>query len=353
MTTEVDLTDQLQARVRDAADRGQALRPRGADSKAFYGRDIDAEPLELGGHTGIVSYDPSELVLTARAGTRIRDIDALLTEHGQMLPFEPPQFSDATTLGGALSSGLAGPRRPWGGAPRDLVLGVKLLDGQGQVMRFGGQVMKNVAGYDVSRLMAGALGTLGVLLEISVKVLPRPPLERTLVLEKERPNALDLMRDLANRPAPLSGACHHDGRLYLRMTGNQAGVDEWSARIGGERGDGQFWADLRDQRLDFFRDQQPLWRLSLPPAAPRLNCEQTVIVDWAGAQRWVHCDAPAEQIRNQAAAHDGHATLFRHGDHRGEVFHPLDAVRRRLHRALKQVFDPHNILNPGRLYADP
>jgi glycolate oxidase FAD binding subunit len=351
-----DLTPDLQAQVQEAAAHGQALRLCGADTKSFYGREIQGERLSLTGHRGIVSYEPTELVLTARCGTPVDEIESLLGESGQMLSFEPPQFptedTPGGTLGGAIASGLGGPRRPWGGAPRDLVLGIKLLDGNGQVMRFGGQVMKNVAGYDISRLMTGALGTLGVLLEISIKVLPRPPIERTLVLEKERDAAVSLMRDYANKPAPLSGACHLDDRLYLRLTGNQAGVDEWAGRIGGEQADNTFWIDLRDQRLDFFQEPRPLWRLSLPPATPRLLCEQFVITDWAGAQRWVHTEDPAEQIRNQVAVHGGHATLFRHGDRSGDVFHPLDPVRQRLHRGLKQTFDPKGILNPGRLYAD-
>jgi glycolate oxidase FAD binding subunit len=191
-----------------------------------------------------------------------------------------------------------------------------------------------------------------VLLEVSVKVLPRPPLERTLVLELDRDAAVDLMREYANRPAPLSGACHLDHRLYLRLTGNQAGVDEWTARIGGEPTDNEFWVLLRDQGLEFFQEPSPLWRLSLPPATPRLHCERSVITDWAGGQRWVHAEEPAAQIRNQVAAHGGHATLYRHGDRHSEVFQPLDPIRRRLHQGLKNTFDPKGILNPGRLYAD-
>ncbi len=349
---DADLTSDLKARVLDAAEQGHALELQGGNSKAFYGRAVDAQPLDLSGHRGVVDYEPTELVLTARGGTPIQEIESLLAENGQMLSFEPPLFTDTATLGGAIASGLGGPRRPWGGAPRDLVLGVKLLDGVGQVMSFGGQVMKNVAGYDVSRLMAGALGTLGALLEISIKVLPRPPVERTLVLEKERDGALGLMRRYANKPAPLSGACHFDDRLFLRLTGNEAGVEEWASRIGGEASDNDFWADLRDHRLEFFRDSQPLWRLSLPPASPRLHCERAVIIDWGGAQRWLRCEDPAEQIRNQAETLGGHATLFRHGDRQGQVFQPLDPVRHRLHQGLKKTFDPKGILNPGRLYLD-
>ena len=212
-----DLTDVLREQVREAGHAGTALRIRGHDSKAFYGEPVDGKPLDLSAHRGIVDYEPTELVLTARAGTPLAEIEALLAEKGQVLAFEAPRFDGRGTLGGAVASGLAGPRRPWGGAPRDLILGVCLLDGRGQVLRVGGQVMKNVAGYDVSRLMAGSLGTLGVLLEISLKVLPAPIETRTLLLELLREAALARLRELARQPCPLSGACHLDGRLYLRL----------------------------------------------------------------------------------------------------------------------------------------
>jgi glycolate oxidase FAD binding subunit len=226
-----------------------------------------------------------------------------------------------------------------------------LLDGRGRILRFGGQVMKNVAGYDLSRLMAGALGTLGVLLEVSMKVLPAPKVERTRVLTLSRDRAIQLMRDLARQPVPMSGACHLDDRLYLRLSGNASSVAAWEKQIGGDgMEETDFWNALRDHRLDFFDSQRPLWRLSLPPATPRLGCEQHVLTDWAGAQRWVFSSCSAVEVRDQVAKVGGHAILFRHGDEKTPVFHPLGSVHERLHRGLKQAFDPSGILNPGRQY---
>jgi len=347
-----DIAHQLAEQVRTAADRRQPLRLVGLGSKGFYGQPVEGEVLDLSGHRGIVRYEPTELVLTARAGTPIPEIEAALAANGQMLAFEPPCFGATASLGGAIASGLGGPRRPWGGAPRDLLLGTTLLDGRGRSLHFGGEVMKNVAGYDLSRLMAGALGTLGALLEISIKVLPAPKVERNLVLTMPRDRALQLMRDLSRQPAPLSGACHVEDRLYLRLSGNAASVAAWEKQIGGDAGGGgDFWRDLRDHQLVFFRSERPLWRLSLPPATPRLDCEHEVLVDWAGAQRWVYSRCSAAEIRAEVAKVGGHAILFRHGDDKTPVFHPLGSVLERLHRGLKQTFDPAGILNPGRQYA--
>lgn len=347
-----DKSSELAAQVRDAAARKQALRLVGLDSKAFYGHPVDGELLSLAEHRGIVRYEPTELVITARAGTPVSEIEAALAANGQMLAFEPPGFAGQASLGGAVASGLGGPRRPWGGAPRDLLLGVTLLDGQGRILRFGGEVMKNVAGYDVSRLMAGALGTLGALLELSIKVLPAPKVERGLVLHMARDRALQLMRDLARQPAPLSGACHLEDRLYVRLSGNAASVAAWEKQIGGDGGTGNdFWSRLRNHKLDFFQSERPLWRLSVPPATRRLDCEKEVLTDWAGAQRWVYSSCVAAEIRHEVAKVGGHAILFRHGDKNIPVFHPLNNVGERLHRGLKQTFDPAGILNPGRQYA--
>jgi glycolate oxidase FAD binding subunit len=347
-----DQSGQLAEAVREASDRQQPLRPHGFDSKRFLGHIGEAEPLDLRAHRGIVRYEPTELVITVRGGTPLRDVEQTLAEHGQMLAFEPPHFDAAGSIGGAVASGLGGPRRPWGGAPRDLLLGVVLLDGRGRVLRFGGEVMKNVAGYDVSRLMAGALGTLGILLELSIKVLPAPAVERTLVLNLPHDEAVKRMRELARQPAPLSGACHWEDRLYLRLSGNRSTVDAWQRQIGGDAGEGLgFWQALRDHRLSFFDDERPLWRLSLAPATPKLGCEQQVLTDWAGAQRWVFSDTPAETLRQEVETCGGHAILFRNGDENTPAFHPLDPVRRRLHSGLKETFDPHGILNPGRQYA--
>jgi glycolate oxidase FAD binding subunit len=350
---DTDQTEVLAEQVRDASAQGRALRLHGYDSKDFLGhRNDEHEPLDLKDHRGIVRYEPTELVITVRGGTPLAEVEQALAENGQMLAFEPPYFDGKGSIGGAIASGLGGPRRPWGGAPRDLLLGVVLLDGQGRVLRFGGEVMKNVAGYDVSRLMAGALGTLGALLEVSIKVLPAPAVERTLVLALPHEAAMRRMRDLARQPAPLSGACYWDDRLYLRLSGNRSSVDAWQKQIGGDAGEGiGFWQELRDHRLSFFADRQPLWRLSLAPATPRLECEHRVLTDWGGAQRWVHSDMPPHTIRDEVAKTGGHAILFRHGDKTVPAFHPLNVVRERLHRGLKQTFDPNGILNPGRQYA--
>ena len=348
-----DASQSLCAQIRDAYEARRALRIEGNGSKAFYGRATTGESLDVTTHCGIVRYEPTELVVTARAGTPVAEIEAALAEHGQMLAFEPPSFAAAATIGGAVASGLGGPRRPWGGAPRDLLLGTSLIDGQGRRLRFGGEVMKNVAGYDVSRLMAGALGTLGVLLEVSIKVLPAPAVERSLVLSLNRDRALHLMRELARQPAPLSAACHVEDRLYVRLSGNASSVAAWEKQIGGDGGAGSdFWRALRDHRLPFFDNPRPLWRLSLAPATPRLDCEHEVLTDWAGAQRWVYTRCAAAELRAEVAKSEGHAILFRHGNDEMSVFHPLDPVRARIHRGLKQRFDPVGILNPGRMYAE-
>jgi glycolate oxidase FAD binding subunit len=212
--------------------------------------------------------------------------------------------------------------------------------------------MKNVAGYDLSRLMAGAFGTLGVLLELSVKVLPAPSTECNIVLNLPRDRALELMRELARQPAPLSGACHLEDRLYLRLSGNAASVAAWERQIGGDGGDGgDFWQQLRDHTLNFFQSDRPLWRLSVAPATPRLACERDTLTDWAGAQRWVRTNTEAADLRDEVEKVGGHAILFAYGDPQIPAFHPLDQVRERLHRGLKETFDPFRILNPGRQYA--
>jgi glycolate oxidase FAD binding subunit len=350
--TDGDLTQRLAEQVREAGRAGRPLRIRGGDSKAFYGRESAGEPLDLAGHRGILSYEPTELVITARAGTPLAEIEDALDAEGQMLPFEPPRFATTSTIGGAVASGLAGPRRPWGGAPRDLLLGIRMLDGRGQELRFGGEVMKNVAGYDLSRLMAGALGTLGVLLEVSLKVLPRPALEHTLSLEVGGRAALDLAARLQQRPLPLTGAFHLGERLYLRLAAVPQSARQLAAELGAERSEGNpVWDGLRDQTLAFFRSPLPLWRLSVPPAS-RPSIPGEGITDWGGAQRWVCADTPAESIRAAAEAVGGHATLFRNRGRTSEVFHPLATPVAALHRRLKAVFDPQGILNPGRLYPE-
>ncbi len=346
-----DLTQALTERVRAAQADRTPLEIRGGGSKGFYGRQPVGDPLEMGGHRGILSYQPSELVVRVRAGTPVAELEAALAERGQMLSFEPPYFGGGPTIGGAVASGLSGPRRPWGGAPRDLLLGVGLLDGRGQVLRFGGQVMKNVAGYDLSRLMAGAMGSLGVLLELSIKVLPRPAAETCLVLGCERPAALDLLAALQRQLLGLSGLCYQGGRLYLRVEDTGLGRVRALLGPGVEEADPDFWHRLRDQTLDFFTAREVLWRASVPPATAPLAADADELIDWGGAQRWIRGTQDGATLRHAAQVANGHAHPFRGGE-RSEVFQPLTPPLAALHRRLKEVFDPQWLFNPGRLYPD-
>ena len=348
---EADEERALAAQVAAACESRSPLMIVGGGSKAFLGRKSSGQRLELTGHRGIVEYEPTELVLTARAGTRLEQIEEALAEHDQMLAFEPPHFGPTATLGGTVASGLSGPRRPYAGAVRDFVLGIKLINGRGEVLQFGGRVMKNVAGYDLSRLMAGAMGTLGVLLEISLKVLPRARESRTLRFEMPAANAVQQMNEWAGQPLPLSGACHHQRTLWLRLSGTPSGVRAAAERLGGEPGDDcPPWTDLCEQRLAFFADRAPLWRISLPPACPPLSLSGETLIDWGGGLRWLKSDAPLSEVRACAERCGGHATLFRHGDRAAPRFHPLSQPVASLHARLKRAFDPAGILNPGRMY---
>jgi glycolate oxidase FAD binding subunit len=343
----------LQDKLRHAAAGGIPLAIHGGGSKAFYGRPVTGEPLPLGEYRGVIDYSPSELVITARAGTPLAELETLLAQEGQMLAFEPPHFGSQATLGGAIACGLSGPARPYAGAARDFVLGVTCLNGKGERLRFGGQVMKNVAGYDVSRTLTGSLGTLAVLLDISLKVLPRPETAITLCRACSQAEAIALFNRWAGQPLPLSGACHLDGRLYVRLSGTGRGVLAAAERIGADRMEesGALWQGLREHGLEFFHGDIPLWRLSLPPAAPPLEIDGSFLIDWGGAQRWLRSEASAGTIRSTVAAHGGHATLFRGTGRSGDVFQPLPAPLLALHQRLKRAFDPRGILNPGRMYA--
>ena len=345
-------------KIRKAAERGRPLRIRGGGTKDFYGQQLQGELLDTRPLAGIVAYEPSELVVTARAGTRLRDLQALLAEQGQSLPFEPPQFGVASTVGGAVAAGLSGPARASVGSLRDYVLGVQILNGKGELLTFGGQVMKNVAGYDVSRLMAGSLGTLGVIAEVSLKVLPVPPAERTLVFELSETSARQQLNRWGGQPLPLNASCWADGHLVVRLRGARAAIDSATKIMGGqvldaERAEKQ-WTTLRDQALPFFRlaPGEALWRASVPDTATPLNLGPT-LVEWHGAQRWIKATpADAPVVREAAARAGGHATLFRGGDGSVPVFTPLPEPLARIHAQLKREFDPAGILNPGRMVLD-
>lgn len=353
------------ARVQAAAASGTPLRLRGGGSKDFYGQTLQGDVLDVTPLAGISSYEPTELVVTVRAGTPLAELEAVLAERGQCLPFEPPRFGPGATVGGMVAAGLSGPARASVGAVRDYVLGVTLINGKGELLTFGGQVMKNVAGYDVSRLMVGALGTLGLLTEISLKVLPIAPAEATLKFGMGQSEALIALNRWGGQPLPLNASCWVDDAgaptLYLRLRGAVAAVEAACTTLGGERQDqaAADWTLCRDQQLPWFRErgERDLWRLSVPQTAPVLNLPEPPLVEWHGAQRWVRA-APgeAQRLRDAAAAVGGNATLFiaggAHVERAESRFDALKAPLDRIHRQLKKEFDPAGVFNRGRLYPD-
>ena len=337
--------------VKRACDTQTAVCVQGGNTKGFYGREPSGEPISTRGYSGIVDYEPTELVITARAGTPLAEIKSALAEQGQMLAFEPPSFGANATLGGAIASGLSGPRRPYVGAVRDFTLGVRMINGRGEDLRFGGKVMKNVAGYDVSRLLVGSMGTLGVLLEVSMKVLPVARVEETLRFELDSARALSEQSEWAKKPSPISATSFNEGLLHVRLSGSEKGIEAAKTYLGGENIDNgtDHWQDVREQRHQFFSQQGPLWRVSVPPATPMLDIPGSLFMEWGGALRWFITDLPAQRVRDEAARLGGHAVLFRGGD-RNHAFHPLPTTVRKLHENLKKAFDPMGILNPGRMY---
>lgn len=378
---------QIAERIRAAAAERTVLRIRGGGTKDFYGEPPQGEPLSTAAWQGISSYEPSELVITSRAGTPLAELEAVLAEQGQCLPFEPPRFGDsaggstraeplgervqgngsaagsAATVGGMVAAGLSGPARASVGAVRDYVLGAQLLNGRGELLSFGGQVMKNVAGYDVSRVLAGSLGVLGLITEVSLKVLPMPPAEATLVFDCHQADALRLLNGWGGQPLPLNASrwTHEQGRgrLWLRLRGASAAVVAACERLGGERQDDAQaqadWEAARDLRLPWFaaRQGRELWRLSVPQTAPALALEEPPLIDWHGAQRWYRvAPGEGERLRAAARAAGGHATLFMAAEGTAATtrrFDSLSAPLARIHRALMREFDPHAVFHRGRL----
>lgn len=405
MTTPLPSADASLAlceQVREAIAHQRPLHIQGAGSKAFLGRPVAGERIDTRAHRGIVHYDPTELVITARAGTPLTELVSALEEQGQWLPCDPPRFGEqhhaadgcvahdghgdtrqpppsalsaaddtgapasppqhhahplATgTVGGMIATGLSGPSRPWTGSVRDFVLGTRLITGLGQHLRFGGEVMKNVAGYDISRLLAGSFGSLGLITEVSLKVLPRPRHSASLRLELPLAQALAALTDWNRHALPITAALHDGTALHVRLEGGEGSVQAACTLLGGEAMDARFWASLRDHQLPFFDDPRPLWRLSLPEntpvlALPAASPPADWLIDWGGAQRWVKTEASAEELRTLAASVGGHATCYTAGI-TPQPFHPLPDALLRYHRQLKARMDPHALFNPGRLYDD-
>jgi len=351
MTVSFDDSQQLLDQVNQALASNTPLRIQGGGSKAFLGREVRGTPLDTRAHRGIVTYDPTELVISVRAGTPLAELEAALDEANQMLPCEPPHLGEGATVGGMIATGLSGPRRPWSGSVRDFVLGSRVITGHGKHLRFGGEVMKNVAGYDLSRLMAGSFGCLGLLTEVSLKVLPKPRLSRSLRVEMPVEHALLKLAEWGQQPVPITAASHDGQALHLRLEGGEGSVNAACDRIGGQDLDAAYWSDLREQRLGFFNDARPLWRLSLPTDTPVLALPGEQLIDWAGAQRWLKSDADAQTIRSIVSEVGGHAACFTAGA-TASPFQPLAEPLLRYHRQLKTALDPQGIFNPGRMYSE-
>lgn len=371
-TTE-DRPQHLIDQVRAAISARTPLSIRGGDTKAFYGEQpVNGQPLDTRSWSGIVRHEPTELVITVRAGTPLAEVTAALAEKGQHLPFDPPRFGEGATIGGVVAAGLAGPARATVGGVRDFVLGAQFIDGKGDWLTFGGQVMKNVAGYDISRSLAGSMGTLGVISHLSLKVLPVAPAEATLVFNLGQHDALEQLHRWGGQPLPLNASCWVKDAtvadapelLFVRLRGAVAAVEAACERLtreaGGLRMDnaqaGPDWAACRDQTLPFFKAPSPelcLWRLSLPQTAPVLDLPFVQLIEWQGAQRWLWAPASAAaQIRAAAAAVQGHATLFRAGADGAPGVRRFDTESPALQtitQRLREAFDPHGIFNPGRM----
>ncbi len=347
-------------RVQTARQRKSPLNIIGGGTKAFYGGPPQGDALDVRALRGISSYEPSELVVTVRAGTPLLELETVLAEQGQCLPFEPPRFAAEGTVGGMVAAGLSGPARVSAGGVRDYVLGATLLNGRAELLHFGGTVMKNVAGYDVSRALAGSMGELGVICEVSLKVLPRPPATLTLRLEADQASAIRRVNEWGGQPLPLNASAWWDGMLVLRLSGAVAAVQAARVKIGGEEISeplaGTFWTGLRDHRDEFFigahkavQAGATLWRLSVPATTPPLKLSGEQLLEWGGAQRWLCTSAPAATLREAAAAAGGHAVIFCSLDKSAGAFAPLKAPLDRIQRKLKAAFDPEGIFNVGRL----
>jgi len=345
-----DATAAVRDQVRGAIAAEAPIAIAGGGTKSFYGRDVPGDELPMGGHTGIISYDPAELVLTARAGTRLAEIESVLAGSGQWMPFEPPRFGDSATLGGTIACGVAGPARAYIGAAKDFVLGVTLMNGEAKTLRFGGQVMKNVAGYDIARTLVGSLGTLGILMDVSMKVLPRPPHEKTLAFELDMDAALKRLSQWAQLPSCLSASCWADGHLYVRLSGSEAAIETAAARFGGVEQPGSmlFWRSIREQRHVFFSES--LVRVVVPALSPSSALPGRCLIEWGGAQRWFNGDIDFAALQTSALALGGFAVRFRTQNRSGEIFAPVSDAQMKMQRSLKGIFDPHGIFNRGRMY---
>jgi len=349
-----DISRQLQQQVEQAIADKTPLSISAGKSKLFYGNQVDGQTLDVSQHSGIINYEPTELVVTARAGSNLKQLEQVLDGENQMFGFEPPAFDDSATIGGTIACNLSGPRRAFSGAARDFVLGSKIINGKGESIHFGGEVMKNVAGYDVSRLMCGAMGTLGVMQELSIKVLPKPETELTLVHEMDSYESLNKVHQLGQSALPISATAFDDNKLYIRLSGSEPAATAARDLIGGDVVDdgNNYWLNLKEQKLEFFNQEGNLWRLSLASNTPVLNLPGEILCEWNGAQRWLVSNENEEVIRDAVAKLGGHAVCYRQQSKPESVFHPLETGLLKIHRHLKNAFDPTGLMNPGKMYTE-
>lgn len=356
---ENDISSALQNSVKDAIKNKSAIYIHSGNSKLFYGNSVDATALDVSKHSGIIDYDPTELCITVRAGTLLSDIERVLANENQILPFEPPQYTPNATIGGAIAAGISGPRRAYSGSVRDAILGVTIINGEGEIVSFGGQVMKNVAGYDLSRMMVRSQGTLGVILEVSIRLLPKPKNEITVCLEGSQSFALDFFQKSRVLQMPITASAWFNEQAFLRLSGSERLLANQLKKLIKENNASpvnnpeNFWTDIRDHKHHFFgRTDKPLWRLSLPPASEELvQINDNQLIEWGGAQRWVNSNSPANLIHSSANSRKGYATLFQGNIPETPCFPKLDENLMTLHKQLKNNMDPHGIFNPGRMYS--
>lgn len=349
---DIDIEAELATQIAAVSATGGEIEIFGNGSKRFYGEPMEALPIDVSAHSGIIDYDPAELVITLRTGCKLSHIEALLAKNRQMFGFEPPYFGADATIGGMVASGLAGPRRAFSGSIRDFVLGVKMLDGRGETLNFGGRVIKNVAGFDVSRVMVGSLGTLGVILEVSIRVIPVAETELTLAFEHGSVDEhVRWVNELGSEPYPITASSWVAGRSQLRLSGSEQGVRHAAEQLGGDP-DEACWDQLKEQTLDFFDATQPLTRISLPPASADLKGNRTQLIEWGGAQRWISGEVDIAALRLEAEVLGGSVCAFQRHGADVSVFHPLPAAMLKLQRSIKSTFDPAGIFNPGRIYPD-
>ncbi len=348
-----DYAQEIADKILTAYQQKQPLKITSGKTKQFYGRKINAEILNVKNHSGVVEYEPSELYITARSGTPLSEIERIIDHKNQILPFEPPRFGASATIGGTVACGLSGPRRAYSGSLSDCILGADVINGKGEQLHFGGRVMKNVAGYDVSRLMCGALGTLGVITSITLRLLPKPENEQTITFETSCTEAIEKMNQWANTPLPISATFHDMNTLYVRLSGSPSTIKSSAKEMQGEfiEKNETFWETVKKHKHPFFDTELPLWRISVPPSTPELNIQGECLMEWSGALRWYATDSDERAIRTEVERVGGQATLFK-GNSTQNIFHPLSKASMKFHKHLKQVMDPGYILNPGKMFAE-